>query len=106
MFRRAVRVAKRQKSLLHCDTIYGIIALGGDEMASVEKIVDKMKRQPNGIRIEEADKVLSHYGYKLDRQKGSHRHYINAVGDVLTIAERKPTIKSFYVKEIISRIGA
>ncbi|MCL2367255.1 MAG: type II toxin-antitoxin system HicA family toxin [Oscillospiraceae bacterium] len=74
-------------------------------MATVDKIVEKMKRQPNGIRIEEADKVLNHYGYSLDRQNGSHRQYINAMGDVLTIAERKPTIKSFYVKEIISRTG-
>ena len=74
-------------------------------MASVDKIVDKMKQQPNGIRIEEADKVLKHYGYKLDRQNGSHRQYIGSTGNVLTIVERKPTIKSFYVKEIINRIG-
>ena len=74
-------------------------------MASVDKIVAKMKRQPNGIRIEEADNVLRHYGYTLSRQKGSHRQYINADGDVLTIAERRPTIKSFYVGEILSRLG-
>ena len=77
----------------------------GDEMASVDKIVAKMKRQPNGIRINEADNVLHHYGYTLDRQNGSHRQYINAVGDVLTIVERKPTIKSFYVGEILNRLG-
>ena len=90
---------------LQLATIYGIISSGGEEMAGVDKIVDKMKRQPNGIRIEEAHKVLNHYGYRLDRQNGSHRQYIDDTGDVLTIAERKPTIKSFYVKEIISRTG-
>ena len=74
-------------------------------MAGVDKIVAKMKRQPNGIRIDEADSVLRHYGYNPDRQKGSHRHYINSDGDVLTIVERKPTIKSFYVGEILSRLG-
>ena len=74
-------------------------------MASVDKLVDKMKRQPNGIRIEEADKVLTHYGYLLDRKKGSHRHYINSSGDVLTIPVRRPTIKPFYVAEIIRRVG-
>jgi len=46
-------------------------------MASVEKIVLKMKNQPNGIRMAEADKVLTTFGYRLDRQKGSHRQYIN-----------------------------
>ena len=33
-------------------------------MPTVEKIIEKMKRQPNGIRIEEADKVLRAYGYE------------------------------------------
>ena len=33
-------------------------------MAQVEKIIEKMKRQPNGIRPEEADKVLGAYDRK------------------------------------------
>ena len=74
-------------------------------MASIDKLVDKLKRQPHGITIEEADMVLNHYGYRLDRQKGSHRHYINSDGDVLTIPIRRPTIKPFYVFEIIRRLG-
>ena len=74
-------------------------------MASINKVVDKMKRQPNGIRTEEADKVLRHYKYRLDRQRGSHRQYINEKGDVLTIVARKPTVKKFYVDEILSRLG-
>lgn len=37
-------------------------------MPSVEKIIEKMKRQPNGIRPEEADKVLNAYGYEPVRQ--------------------------------------
>lgn len=30
-------------------------------MSNVDKIIDKMKRQPNGIRPEEAEKVKSMY---------------------------------------------
>jgi predicted RNA binding protein YcfA (HicA-like mRNA interferase family) len=74
-------------------------------LASAAKLVEKMQNQPSGIRMEEADKVLRHSGYRLGRQKGSHRHYINVDGDVLTIAERKPTIKPFYVREILARIS-
>ena len=37
-------------------------------MPSVEKIIEKMKRQPNGIRPEEAEKVLKAYGYEPVRQ--------------------------------------
>lgn len=72
-------------------------------MPSVEKIVGKMKKQPNGIRMAEADKVLAHYGYRLDRQKGSHRHYINSLGDVITL-KSDATLKAVYVKDILRRI--
>jgi predicted RNA binding protein YcfA (HicA-like mRNA interferase family) len=73
-------------------------------MSTIEKIIDKMKRQPNGIRIEEAEKVLSGYGYRFGRQKGSHRSYINEKGDVMTIKVENP-LKAVYVKDIISRIS-
>ena len=43
-------------------------------MAAVDKIVEKMKRQPNGISMAEADEVLAANGYRLVRQKGSHCH--------------------------------
>lgn len=62
-----------------------------------------MNRQPNGIRMSEADKVLTASGYRLDRQKGSHRQYINANGDVITIKDENP-LKAVYVKDILSRI--
>ena len=72
-------------------------------MADVDKIVAKMKRQPNGISMSEADRVLSASGYSFARQKGSHRHYINAAGDVITIKNENP-LKAVYVKDILSRI--
>lgn len=73
-------------------------------MAGIEKIVEKMKSQPNGIRPEEAQKVLCAYGYRLDRQKGSHMQFVNSLGDVVTIPNKTP-IKAVYVKDILYRIG-
>lgn len=74
-------------------------------MPSVEKIIDKMKRQPNGIRADDADKVLEAYGYKLVRQKGSHKHYLNIkTGDLITIKQENP-LKKVYVIDILNRIG-
>jgi predicted RNA binding protein YcfA (HicA-like mRNA interferase family) len=52
-------------------------------MAHEDKIIEKMKNQPHGIRMDEADKVLAVYGYRLDRQNGSHRQYVNENGDVI-----------------------
>jgi predicted RNA binding protein YcfA (HicA-like mRNA interferase family) len=73
-------------------------------MANVDKIIEKMKRQPNGVSMSEADKVLTASGYKLARQKGSHCHYINMGGDVITIKKSSP-LKAVYVKDILSRIS-
>jgi len=73
-------------------------------MPPVDKIIEKMKRQPNGIKISEADKVLTAKGYSLARQKGSHSHYININGDVITIKKENP-LKAVYVKDILRRIG-
>lgn len=72
-------------------------------VTGVEKIIEKMRRQPHGIRRGEADKVLEAYGYHFDRQKGSHRHYINAGGDVITIKDETP-LKAAYIRDILSRI--
>jgi len=72
-------------------------------MAGIKKIIEKMKSQPNGIRMTEADKVLQAYGYRLDRQKGSHCHYINASGDVITI-KTDSQLKAVYVKDILERM--
>lgn len=74
-------------------------------MSTVEKIIRKMKPQPNGIRMEEASKVLNAYGYKYVRQKGSHRHYLNKeTGDLITIKQESP-LKKVYVTDILNRIG-
>ncbi|MDR1388430.1 MAG: type II toxin-antitoxin system HicA family toxin [Treponema sp.] len=74
-------------------------------MAHEDKIIKKMKNQPHGIRMDEADKVLTANGYRRDRQHGSHRQYINEGGDVITIKVSNPLKKS-YVIAILERIGA
>ncbi len=70
----------------------------------VDKIIEKMKRQPNGIRFAEGEKVLEAFGYSFKRQKGSHRHYINRAGDIITLREDTP-MKAVYVKDILKRIA-
>jgi len=68
----------------------------------VEKIIEKMKSQPRGVRLPEAEKVLAAYGYYFNRQKGSHRHYIDADGNLITL---KDPLKISYINEILERIG-
>lgn len=74
-------------------------------MPNVKKLVEKMKQQPNGIRMDEAEKVLGAYGYVLARQKGSHKHYLNKeTGDLITIKQDNP-LKKVYVLDVLNRIG-
>ena len=74
-------------------------------MPSVEKIIQKMKNQPNGISLQEAARVLESKGYHFSRQRGSHCHYINDIGDVITVVAKTPAIKKAYVAAILERIG-
>ena len=64
--------------------------LGGELVASAKKLIEKMQRQPHGIRYEEAKKVLESIGYKVTTKNGSHRSFRNADGDLLTIKEDTP----------------
>ena len=73
-------------------------------MSQIEKLIERMKVQPNGVRPEEAQRVLSAFGYKLDRQRGSHMHFINDYGDVITVPNKNP-LKAVYVKDILERIA-
>ena len=65
------------------DTKYSIIKIallgegvffkrGGIQMPEPNKIIQKMKRQPNGIRFQELVKVLEYNGYKMKARK---RHF-------------------------------
>ena len=74
-------------------------------MSKVQKIIQKMFQQPNGIRPEEADKVLKYLGYECVRQKGSHKQYLNkSTGELTTIKEENP-LKKVYVIDILNRLS-
>jgi len=76
----------------------------GDILSNIFKIITKMKRQPHSIRPEEAEKVLTHYGYIPVRQKGSHKHYLHQIsGDLITIKQENP-LKKAYIVDILNRL--
>ena len=74
-------------------------------MPNIDKLIEKMKRQPNGIRFQELAKVLEYYGYSMKSKSGtSHRQFINFDGNVITIKEENP-LKAVYVKDVLKRIS-
>ena len=74
-------------------------------MASIKKLIQKMKDQPNGISFQEANRVLEARGYQFVRRNSSHCHFRNDNGDVITVVDRKDVIKKVYVAAILERIG-
>jgi len=75
-------------------------------MANIDKLIAKMKNQPNGIAFNEAAKVLEAKGYRLDHQTGSHCQFMNDVNNgKLTIPCNKSPIKKVYVTQILKCIG-
>ena len=74
-------------------------------MASIEKLIAKMKNQPNGIRFAEAQRVLEAKGYHFLRRESSHCSFKHESGDVIVIVDRKNKIKKVYVEAILERIG-
>lgn len=74
-------------------------------LSKTEKLILKMKQQPNGIRFQELVKVLLDYGYVMKSKTGtSHRSFINSTGEVIIIPEENP-IKAVYIKDVLRRIG-
>ena len=63
-----------------------------------------MKNQPHGIILEEADRVLRHFGYMCGRKRGSHFQYVNEKGDVFTLKAKNKLDKA-YIVSILERIG-
>ncbi|MDE6182047.1 MAG: type II toxin-antitoxin system HicA family toxin, partial [Eubacteriales bacterium] len=72
-------------------------------MANVNKIIQKMKNQPNGITLSEIEKVLEYLGYKkyTGGGKGSHQKYYKDTGEVIIIPGNKNPVKSVYVRDIL-----
>lgn len=73
-------------------------------MARIDKLIQKMKNRPSGIQYDEAAKVLRHHGYELVRSNGSHFHFRNNAGDLITIKKEQP-LKAVYVNDVLDRIG-
>lgn len=73
-------------------------------MPTIKALINKMQTAPNTIRFDEAKRVLESAGYILERQNGSHAHFRNASGDVVTI-KKDSTIKAVYVKDVLRRIN-
>lgn len=66
----------------------------------IDKLLAKMKRQPNGIKPQEIEKVLTFYGYKVAGQVGSHRQYRHKIKRPITVVQENP-VDRYIVKQVL-----
>ncbi len=72
-------------------------------MPNIDKIKQKMKRQPNGIRFHELQKVLEYNGYNMKSKKGtSHRQFINSKRRC-NYNKRRKSVKSCICKRCVKK---
>jgi predicted RNA binding protein YcfA (HicA-like mRNA interferase family) len=75
-------------------------------MANIEKQIRKFLIDKTRITIEDSDRLLTSYGYRLYKGSGSHRTYHRKGDRPLTIVAPKGTkyVYSPYVNRIISEL--
>lgn len=73
-------------------------------MANVDKIIEKMRRQPNGISPNEMEKVLGAIGYIAKGEVGSHKQFRRPGSPIYTLVMSKNPVKAYQVKELLKII--
>lgn len=67
------------------------------------KIINKMRRQPNGVSPEDAERVLNHLGFEKRRTRGSHRRFKRkSDGRWFSLVISQNPVKKYLIEEILS----
>jgi hypothetical protein len=76
-------------------------------MASISKLVDRMKRNPSGVRFSDLCTVCDHYFGEARQSKSSHRVYKTPwPGDPrVNLQNDKGKAKAYQVKQVLSAIA-
>lgn len=67
------------------------------------KLFDKIKNNPQNTKFDEIKALLRHYGFILQRHKGSHQIY-KKDNILVNIQKVKGEIKPYQVKQVILAI--
>jgi predicted RNA binding protein YcfA (HicA-like mRNA interferase family) len=72
-------------------------------MGKKEKLLEKAKRSPQGLRLAEFEALLSKCGWTFDHQTGSHRIWYSPKGARISIQPmRDGKAKRYQVEQFLS----
>jgi predicted RNA binding protein YcfA (HicA-like mRNA interferase family) len=73
-------------------------------MAKKEKLLDKARRNPQGLQFDEFETLLSLCRWEFKRQRGSHRYWYSPLRYRLSIQPTKEgKAKSYQVKQFLAQ---
>ena len=72
-------------------------------MGRKEELLDRLRNNPNNVRFEELDKLLSWYGFERRQGKGDHYIYKRKGCRPLSVPRHRPVGK-VYVKQALAQI--
>lgn len=71
-------------------------------MSQLEKLLEKIKRNPKTVRFEELDKVLRRAGFTRSQPGSGSSHYVYRKGSLkLVVPYRQPYVLQAYVVQAI-----
>lgn len=64
----------------------------------------RLAERPNSVRFEELERLLSLYGWTLDRSRGSHFGFRRGTAKIV-IPRRRPHVLAIYVRLVLAHTG-
>ena len=79
----------------------------GPEMSQLLKLLERIRRNPRGVRFAELRRVLSASGFVERRQTSgsSHRVFVRADGTSVTVPESTGHVSQVYVRAVLEVLG-
>lgn len=72
------------------------------KLSKKQKLLEKIKNNPQKIRFEEVDNLLLSIGFSRRQPRGGSSHLTYTFFDIIvTIPYKKPYIKVKYIKDVI-----
>ena len=70
-----------------------------------EVIFEKAKRNPNGLKFREFERLLLQCGWTQRRQRGSHRIWYSPYGHRLIIQPNRSMAKGYQVRQFLKTVS-
>lgn len=75
-------------------------------MSQLEKLIERIRKRPPEADFDDVDRLLRHFGWEREREKGSHVSYVKK-GELPIVIPKKRgrKVKRTYLDDICVRLG-